>query len=140
MTLTYRYKGFVTFHRYQKVVTWAVRRFWGTIVILRQRTIIKNDPIVKKKKLTNRTPFFKILERLLKKRMWNERKLVEKNVKMRNAFLSLGTEPGCKGPPTRGGGGANLILHLKIIKKNRILYFEGCTFKAFITFFFKIIL
>ena len=69
MTLTYRYKGVVAFYRYQKVVTRAVRRSWGTIVISRQRTIIKNDPIVKKKKLTNRTPFFKILERLLKKRM-----------------------------------------------------------------------
>ena len=50
MTLTYRYKGFVAFHRFQKVVTRAVRRSWGTIVISRQRTIIKNDPVVTKKR------------------------------------------------------------------------------------------
>ena len=57
--------------------------------------------------------FLKILKRLLKERTWKEQKSLEKNVKIRNAFLFSGThsklrthvKPGtCKA--YKGPGGA----------------------------------
>ena len=69
--------------------------------------------------------FLKILKRLLKERTWKEQKSLEKNVKIRNAFLLSGThvKPGiCKAYKGPGGHG--------------ILDFGGSSFKAFYEIFF----
>ena len=66
-----------------------------------------------KKERNKYNPFLKILERLLKERTRNQWKLLEKNIKIRNAFLSPGmrskskiyirNKQGCTRGPEGGG-------------------------------------
>ena len=63
------------------------RRSWGIIVLSRERTELSKT----EKKNEHIEHFLKILELLLKEQKWNERKLLKKNVKIRNTFLLSGT-------------------------------------------------
>ena len=68
--------------------TWVGCQSSGAIVLSRKRPdLSRTIPSFRKKERTHRMRILKILDWLLKERTQNKRKLVEENVKIRNAFL-----------------------------------------------------